>query len=143
MQNLLKEKTQQIEKHLRALKDEITNVAPSVRETIVRNPILSVSAALAAGTALGMLLSRQRGVRTEASPFRPSNRWTTTIADSLDNDMESGDHAEEAARRGVRTEARTTAGAEIVRILAPMVVGWVAQSLRKSNKGDKNPDSDS
>jgi len=141
MQNLLKEKTQQIEKHLRALKDEITNVAPSVRETIVRNPILSVSAALAVGTALGMLLSRQRGAQAEAVSS-PPDRWAP-IAQSVRRSMESGDNAEEAARRVMRTEAPTTAGAEIVRILAPMVVGWVAQSLSKNNKSDENPDSDS
>ena len=137
VQKLLKEKTRQIERHLQALKHEVSNFTPTVREAINKNPLLTVGGALAAGVITGMLLSRQR-----SDPYSRAmmDAYLAPIAATVQARMSTGENAEDAVRAALRGQLPVPAPApslstELLRLLLPVVVGWAAQTLGKSNVG--------
>ncbi len=137
VQQLLKDKTKQIEQHLQALKNEVSSFTPTIRAAINKNPLLTVGGALAAGVVAGMLLSRQR-----SDPYGRAmmDAYLAPIAATVQARMSTGENAEDAVRAALRGQLPVSAPApsvstELVRLLLPVVVGWAAQTLGKSNAG--------
>ena len=133
VQHLLKQKTKQIEQHLQALKDEVSGITPSIRETMHKHPLLTVGGTLAAGVLVGMLLSRQRG--DLYSPAMVDACLAPMVA-TVKARMAAGESAEEAVRAAFRTQPPVSAmhssslSSELIRMLLPMLAGWVAQAFR-------------
>ncbi len=128
VQQLLKAKARQIDQHLQAIREEIANLTPPLRETVSKHPMLSVGGALAAGVLIGMLLSRQRGATLDT--------YLAPIAATVQARMSSGESAEEAVRAALQGQlpahvSAPSVGTELARILFPALVGWAAQAFSK------------
>ena len=143
VQQMLKEKTRQIEQHLHALREEVSGFTPSIRETISKNPLVTVGGAVAAGVIIGMLLSRQR-----SDPYSRAmmDAYLAPIAATVKARMGTGESAEDAVRAALRSqlpmpEAAPSVTSDLVRMLLPVLLGWVAQTLGKAGAPrDADPD---
>ncbi len=135
VQKLLKEKTRQIEKHLQALKDEVTNFTPSVRSTINKHPLVAVGGAMAAGILVGIALARQRGVPYSQGAL---DAYLAPVAATIKARMDTGESADDAVRAALRGQlpppapAASSVSHELVRLLVPILAGWAVQTFTES-----------
>ena len=134
LRDQIKSIEKQIENHLRALKEEVAGVVPSVQDTIAKHPMLCVGGALAAGTLLGILLSRQSC--TPSVALAPDVPHDVHSAAGDDDDASVCTNRSNASSRPVIVQGSSlgsTLGVEFARVLMPVVAGWAANKLSSSS----------
>ena len=134
VQELLKERSKKIEQHLQALREEVTNFTPSVRDAIQKHPMASMGGALAAGVVVGMLLLRQH-TPAHVPPWHEGH--LAPIAAAIGAKISGGESVEDAVKAVLAGPAPAAGsaqgvGIELMRLLGPILVAWAAQQFGKS-----------
>ncbi len=144
----LDERAQQIEKHLSALRREVTNMVPPVKDIIVKHPIGSACAVLGAGVVLGYLIggSRREGTSGDSALL---DAVLAPMVTSIKERLDDGESSEEAVRRVLRAYVppqRSSTLNELFRLLLPLAVEMSLNALnnkeQQKNKEQQSPEDD-
>ena len=144
VQRRLKEKSEQIDRHIKALRDEVAQMGPSIRESVGNHPYISLGGALAVGVVVGILLSRPQGSGGTAAL---SDAQIVQASKEAQDNVNRGVSAEDAVQTAIRKHmpaapgGGSTAGGELVRLVAPLLVAGVTQLLASkgsSGAGDED-----
>ena len=144
VQRALGEKSDQIEQHLTALRKEITNFAPPVRDALTRHPFLSVGGALVTGILVGIL---KGGARR-----RPTGRddvldiYLAPVIKAMQEGMAEGLSPEEAIRSALkgRLPAPPAEAAgdglvrKLMRMLLPVAIDMGIRAVAPSSRGSED-----
>lgn len=123
----LNDHARQIEEHLGALRNELTDMVSPVKEFIGRHPIGSACTALGVGVVLGHLIAGGRRAGASALDRTLLDEELIPLIDSVKERLNHGESSEEAVRGAIRAHvavpSRASGGLnELFRLLLPVAV---------------------
>ncbi len=102
VEQALNAKKNQIEQRLAALQEEVSTVAPSIRDAVFNHPLVSVGGALLAGLVVGLLFGgkkrRKDTFGAGANHRALVDHYVGAIVEEARHRMAEGEDAEEAVR---------------------------------------------
>ena len=136
----LDDRAHQIEKHLGALRREVSGMVPPVKDIIVKHPIGSACAVLGAGVVLGYLIGggRREGGSSDGALL---DAVLAPVVESIKERLNNGESSEEAVRGALRTYVvpqRASALNELFRLLLPMAVEMSLKALDKDGEEEES-----
>ncbi|MCY3630679.1 MAG: hypothetical protein F4065_11400 [Rhodothermaceae bacterium] len=136
----LDDRAHQIEKHLGALRREVSGMVPPVKDIIVKHPIGSACAVLGAGVVLGYLIGggRREGGSGDGALL---DAVLAPVVESIKERLNNGETSEEAVRGALRTYVvpqRASALNELFRLLLPMAVEMSLKALDKDGEEEES-----
>lgn len=136
VRDALDERAHQIEKHLSALRRELTGMVPPVKDLIEKHPIGTACTVLGVGVVLGYLIGSGRRSGGVADSTILDAALAPVVA-SVKERLSKGESSEEAVRGALRTYVapqRPSAFNELVRLLLPMAVEMSLKALDKDGE---------
>ena len=124
LQQALKEKANQIEGHAAALRRELTQFLPTLREIISQRPVTSACTALGAGIGIGIILtSARRNSSSDESELLDAALGP--VVEAVRERLDQGASSDEAVRTALCSHVappREGALAQLVRLVMPVAV---------------------
>ncbi len=133
----LNDRARKMEEHMGALRNELTNMIPPVKELIVKYPISTASITLGAGVVVGYLMAsgkRKGGNGDHELLDAALGPVVERIRERLDN----GETSEEAVRGALMAHLdppqRKSSLNELIKLLIPIGVEMGLKALEKNGK---------
>ncbi len=133
----LDDRARKMEKHMSALRSELTNMIPPVKEIIVKYPISTASITLGAGVVVGYLIAggkRKGGLGDNQLLDAALGPMVELIRERLNN----GESSEEAVRGALKSHLdlpqRTSSLNELVKLLVPIGIEMGLKALDKNGR---------
>jgi hypothetical protein len=104
IQRQLDAKEQQIKDRIDVLEDELVSMPAAIKSAIMKNPLLGVGAAIAAGVLVGLVFTRRKKKATAVAPAHQAlvEGYIAALATEVRKAVRRGKDPEEAVRKSLR-----------------------------------------
>jgi hypothetical protein len=104
IQRQLDAKEQQIKDRIDVLEDELVSMPAAIKSAIIKNPLLGVGAAIAAGVLVGLVFTRRKKKATAVAPAHQAlvEGYIAALATEVRKAVRRGKDPEEAVRKSLR-----------------------------------------
>lgn len=103
----LEAKEDQIKRRLVALEDEIVSTPAAIKSAVMKNPLVGIGAAIAAGAMIGLIYRVRKKNRSPVPPAHEAliDRYISAVADEVSRGVRRGRDPEDVVRKSLRGRA--------------------------------------